>query len=59
MLIMVLPRAITSWIENKYLRKFNVRFLSMTEPVDWDDTDNTKREQQLLLKRVVKSLKKT
>jgi acyl dehydratase len=43
MLIMgIAGEAITSWIENKYLRKFNVRFLSMTEPADWDDMENTK-----------------
>jgi acyl dehydratase len=43
MLIMgIAGEAITSWIENKYLRKFNARFLSMTEPVDLDDMENTK-----------------
>ena len=34
--------AITSWIENKHLRKFSVHFLSMTQPVDLDDFENTK-----------------
>ncbi|MEE9912201.1 MAG: MaoC family dehydratase N-terminal domain-containing protein [Deltaproteobacteria bacterium] len=34
--------AITSWIENKYLRKYSVHFLSMTQPVDLDDFENTK-----------------
>jgi acyl dehydratase len=34
--------AITSWVDNKYLRKFSVHFLSMTEPVDLDDFENTK-----------------
>ena len=33
--------AITAWVENKYLRKLSVRFLSMTEPVDWNDVENT------------------
>ena len=43
MLIMgIVGEAITSWIENKYLRKFNARFLSMTEPADLDDMENTK-----------------
>ena len=43
MLIMgIAGEAITSWIENKNLRKFNARFLSMTEPVDLDDMENTK-----------------
>jgi len=43
MLIMgIAGEAITFWIENKYLRKFNARFLSMTEPADWDDMENTK-----------------
>ncbi|KUG21808.1 maoc family protein [hydrocarbon metagenome] len=43
MLIMgIAGEAVTSWIENKYLRKFNARFLSMTEPADMDDMENTK-----------------
>jgi len=43
MLIMgIAGEAVTSWIENKYLRKFNARFLSMTEPADLDDMQNTK-----------------
>jgi len=37
----IVGEAITSWIENKYLRKFNTRFLSMTEPVDLNDMENT------------------
>ena len=37
----IVGEAITSWIENKYLRKFNTRFLSMTEPVDFNDMENT------------------
>ena len=35
--------AITSWIDNKYLKKFSVHFLSMTEPVNLNDFENTKR----------------
>jgi hypothetical protein len=43
MLIMgVVGEAITFWIGNKNLKKFNVRFLSMTEPMDWDDLENTR-----------------
>jgi acyl dehydratase len=34
--------AITRWIDNKNLRKFSVHFLSMTEPVNMDDYENTK-----------------
>ena len=34
--------AITSWIDNKYLRRFSVHFLSMTQPVNLDDFENTK-----------------
>jgi len=33
--------AITAWVDNKYLRKFSVHFLSMTEPVNLDDYVNT------------------
>jgi len=34
--------AVTSWIDNKYLRKLSVHFLSMTYPVNLDDFENTK-----------------
>jgi acyl dehydratase len=34
--------AITSWIDNRYLRKFSVHFLGMTQPVNLDDFENTK-----------------
>ncbi len=34
--------AITSWIDNKNLRKFSVHFMSMTEPVDLTDFEHTK-----------------
>ncbi len=56
MLIMgIAGEAITSWIENKYLRKFNARFLSMTEPVDLDDVENTKDRATIIVNgKVVK-----
>jgi acyl dehydratase len=56
MLIMgIVGEAITSWIENKYLRKFNVRFLSMTEPVDWDDIEKTKNRATIIVRgRIIK-----
>ena len=56
MLIMgIVGEAITSWIENKYLRKFNARFLSMTEPVDWDDVENTKDRATIIVRgKIVK-----
>lgn len=34
--------AVTSWIDYINLRKFSVHFLSMTEPVNLDDWENTK-----------------
>jgi hypothetical protein len=34
--------AITAWIDNKYLRKFSVHFMGMTQPADLDDFENTK-----------------
>lgn len=34
--------AITSWIDNRHIRKFSVHFLSMTQPADYHDFDNTK-----------------
>ena len=43
MLIMgIAGQAITTWIDNRNLRKFNVRFAGMTEPADFDDLENTK-----------------
>jgi acyl dehydratase len=43
MLIMgIAGEAITAWVDNKNLRKFNVRFLGMTEPADLNDMENTK-----------------
>ena len=42
MLIMgIAGEAMTAWVENKYLRKMSVRFLSVTEPVDWNNVENT------------------
>jgi acyl dehydratase len=50
MLIMgIAGEAITSWIGNKYLRKFNARFLSMTEPADLDDMENTKDRATIIV----------
>ena len=56
MLIMgIVGEAITSWIENKHLRKFDAKFLSMTEPVDWDDEENTKGRATIIVSaKVVK-----
>lgn len=43
MLIMgIAGEAVVSWIESKNLRKLSARFLSMTEPLDWNDQENTK-----------------
>ncbi|HBI47838.1 MAG TPA: 3-hydroxyacyl-ACP dehydratase [Smithella sp.] len=50
MLIMgIAGEAVTYWIENKYLRKFNARFLSMAEPVDLDDIENTKDRATIIV----------
>jgi hypothetical protein len=47
--------AITAWVENKYLRKIYVRFLSMTEPVDWNNVENTKNRATITVSgKVVK-----
>ena len=56
MLIMgIVGEAITSWIENKHLKKFNAKFLTMTEPVDWDDVQNTKDRATIIVRaKVVK-----
>ena len=60
MLIMgIAGEAITSWIENKYIRKFNARFLSMTEPADLDDMENTKDRATIIVSgEVVKKFEK-
>lgn len=43
MLIMGMAgEAITSWIGRNKLKKFSVRFMGMTEPVDWNDIENTR-----------------
>ena len=50
MLIMgIASEAIVSWIEHKYLRKFHSRFLGMTEPVDWNDVENTKKRATIVV----------
>jgi len=56
MLIMgIAGEAITVWVENKYLRKMSVRFLGMTEPVDWNDVENTKNRATITVSgKVVK-----
>ena len=56
MLIMgIVGEAITSWIEHRHLRKFSAKFLSMTEPVDWDDVENTKNRATIIVRaKVVK-----
>jgi acyl dehydratase len=42
MLIMgIAGEAITSWIDQRNLRSFNARFLSMTEPADLNDMEHT------------------
>jgi acyl dehydratase len=56
MLIMaIVGEAITAWVENKYLRKLSVRFSSMTEPVNWNDVENTKNRATITVSgKVVK-----
>ncbi|MDI6741495.1 MAG: MaoC/PaaZ C-terminal domain-containing protein [Smithella sp.] len=50
--------AIISWIGTKNLRKFGVRFLSMTEPVDLDDVEKTKDRATIIIKgKVIKKYK--
>jgi len=41
--------AITSWIDNKYLRKFSTHFLSMTQPVNLDDFANTQDRATIIV----------
>lgn len=51
MLIMgMVGEAITAWTGNKNLKKFNVRFLSMTEPVDLDDQERTKDRATIIIR---------
>ena len=50
MLIMgIAGEAISSWITQKNLRKFHARFMSMTEPVDWDDLDGTAKRATIVV----------
>jgi len=43
MLIMgIAGQPVTSWIDHRWLRKFSVHFLSMTQPVDLNDYQTTK-----------------
>jgi acyl dehydratase len=50
MLIMgIAGEAIVSWTPHKYLRKFHSRFLGMTEPVDWNDAENTKKRATIVV----------
>jgi acyl dehydratase len=50
MLVMgITGRAITEWIEDKYIRKFSVRFAGMTEPVDLDDFEDTKLRATVII----------
>jgi hypothetical protein len=50
MLIMgIAGEAIVSWIDHKYLRKFHSRFLGMTEPLDWNDAENTKNRATIVV----------
>jgi len=56
MLIMgIAGEAITFWIDKRNLRKFNARFLSMTEPVDWNNVEITKNRATIVVSgKVVK-----
>jgi acyl dehydratase len=50
MLIMgIAGEAIASWIKNTNLRKFHARFMSMTDPVDWNDAENTKKRATIVV----------
>lgn len=50
MLIMgIAGQAVTTWIDNKSLRKFNVRFAGITEPADFDDWENTKNRATITI----------
>jgi hypothetical protein len=56
MLIMgIVGEAIVSWIEHKYLRKFQSRFLGMTEPVNWNEVEKTQNRATIVVSgKVVK-----
>ena len=50
MLIMgIAGEAITAWIDNKNLRKFNVRFMGITEPADLHDMENTEKRATIVI----------
>lgn len=50
MLIMgIAGEAITDWIDKRNLRKFNARFMSMTEPADLNDMENTKNRATITI----------
>jgi hypothetical protein len=50
MLIMgIAGQAVTTWVDNKNLRKFNVRFANITEPADFDDWENTKQRATITI----------
>lgn len=50
MLIMgIAGEAITGWIDKRNLRKFNARFMSMTEPADLNDMENTKNRATITI----------
>lgn len=50
MLIMgIAGEAITDWIDKRNLRSFNVRFMSMTEPADLNDMENTKNRATITI----------
>jgi|SRR5450759_2342427 hypothetical protein len=50
MLIMgIAGEAITDWIDKRNLRKFNARFMSMTEPADLNDIENTKNRATITI----------
>jgi hypothetical protein len=50
MLIMgIAGEAITAWIDNKYIRKFSARFLTMTEPLDWRNEESTRGRATIII----------
>ncbi len=56
MLIMgITGRAVTSWIPQKHLKKYKVRFSGMTDPMDLNDAANTTKRATITVKgKVVK-----
>ena len=59
MLIMgIAGEAVGSWIDHKNLKKISARFLSMTEPIDWNDEEHTtKRATIVVTGNVIKKYK--